>query len=74
MKPILRLLWLIGYMLVFTLEMIGLMLCLFIIYPLLAFYYFIKTGDQDLADLYDNPFQPIMWLDDKYKGLLDKIK
>lgn len=73
MKPILRLLWLIGYVPVFTLEITGFMPCMFI-YLVLACYYFVKTGDQELADLYHNPLLPIMWFDDKYKGLLDKIK
>lgn len=73
MKPILRLLWIIGYVPVYTLEIIGVIPCM-LIYLLLACYYFVKTGDQELADLYDNPFQPIMWLDKKYHILLNKIE
>ena len=73
MKRVLRLLWLIGYVPMFTLEIIGCMPCI-IAYLVLACYYFVKTGDQELTDLYENPFQPIMWLDKKYRNLLDKIE
>ena len=73
MKPILRLLWIIGYAPVFTLEIIGFAPCM-LIYLVLAGYYFVKTGDQELADLYHNPLQPIMWIDKKYHNLLNKIE
>lgn len=74
MKPIiLRLLWLIGSIPVFTLEIIGFAPCI-LIYLVLACYYFVKTGDQELTDLYDSPLQPIMWLDKKYHNLLNKIE
>jgi len=73
MKRFLRLLWLIGYVPMFTLEMIGFIPCI-IAYFVLACYYFVKTGDQELGELYDSPIQPIIWLDKKYHNLLNKIE
>ena len=72
MKYILRTLWLIGYIPVFIVEVIGAILCLSLVYLMVAAYYFIKT--ENLDGMYENPLIPILWFDDKYKILLDKIE
>ena len=71
MKPILRLLWLIGYIPVLIVELIGIILCTILFYFIGGLYCFIKTGD--IEEVYDEPFTHIEWIDEKYKDLLDKI-
>lgn len=72
MKPIiLRLLWLIGYIPIFILELIVLIPASFIIFPIVAAYYFVKTGDVENTPFL--PHDPVIWFDEKYRNLLKKF-
>ena len=70
MKYIFRTLWLIGYMLVFAIEM-----CIFVItlltYPFVGGFYFIKYGDTEAIPYF--PENTIFWIDNKYRSLLKLI-
>ena len=68
---LLRFLWVIFYVPVFIVELI--MFCLFIATrPIVALFYFIKNGD--LESVPDNLLMPMLWIDEKYKSLLDVIE
>ena len=67
MKYVFRTLWLIGYILVFAIEM-----CVFVItlltYPLVGGFYFIKCGNCEMI-----PYVPedlFLWIDNKYRSLV----
>ena len=70
MKYVFRTLWLIGYILVFVIEM-----CVFVItlltYPLASAFYFIKCGNAEAIPYY--PEDLSVWIDDKYTSLLKFI-
>lgn len=72
MKPILRLLWLIGYIPIYALELVVFMLALFIIFPISGAYFFVKTGDVENTPFL--PEDPCKWIDKKYRILLNKIE
>lgn len=72
MKYILRTLWLIGYIPIFVFGIIALILVSFIIFPISAAYFFVKTGDVENTPFL--PHDPVMWFDEKYRNLLNKIE
>lgn len=69
-----RLFWLIGYIPVFILQLVMFFFLIFAI-PIVATYAFIKTGyvenGEDILDCYLNV---ILWIDEKYKNILEKIE
>ncbi len=64
-----RFIWLIGYVPIFTLEVLVLLLMIFT-YPILGAFYFIKTGD--VENIPFTPVEPAIWIDEKYHSLLGK--
>ena len=70
MKPILRLLWLIGYIPMFVLE-IGIFVFRVFFFPFLGLIYFVITGSVENIP-YDF-LKLILRMDYEYKKLLEKI-
>lgn len=66
-----RSLWVVGYVPLFILELFAFILTLFT-YPIVGVFYFIKTGN--VENIPYEPILPMLWLDGKYKKLLNKIE
>lgn len=59
----------IGYLLLFSIEVI-LITLLVIIYPIIGAFYFIKTGDVENTPFF--PHTPVEYIDNWYRSLLNK--
>lgn len=66
-----RFLWLVGYVPVFMISIFAFILTIFT-YPIVGAFYFIKTGNAE--NIPYEPILPLVWLDDKYKKLLNFMK
>lgn len=66
-----RLLWLIGYIPVFLLELVMFIVLMFT-YPIVGAFYFIKTGDVENTPYHF--FAPVMYVDEKYKNMFIKTE
>ena len=71
MVYIYRFLWMMGYILLFILEMFAFGF-LMLTYPIVGAFYFVKTGD--VENIPYHFFTPVLWIDEKYKNLLEKIE
>lgn len=73
MKYVLRTLWVIGLIPVFLLVIVSVFVYIMVVFPIVAAFIFIKTGNLDDDDI-PMPTHLAEWFLDKYNGLLNKIE